>query len=214
GLHYARRVTDRLSFGVTGKLAQEGLDFAQARWVGADVGTVFRTGLLASTVGVSISNLGSRARMEGAALDRKVVATRDPLFPTARELPASFQTQELHMPTMFRFGVRTELVGPPHALVAANASHSLNLLTELTDAIDGPISPVLALEYAFRERAFLRGSKRWQREDRAPFDFGDGLAAGLGVRIPVLGRSLILDYAFQTLDPLGSSQTFSVELGF
>lgn len=215
GVHYARRITDRLSFGVTGKLAEEGLDFAHARWVGADVGTVFRTGLLATTLGIAVSNLGGRSRMEGSAIERVLASNvRDPLFPTTRELPASFKTQGLQMPTIFRFGLRTDLVGAAESLLAPNPSHSIVLLSELNDAIDGPITPVLAVEYGFRNLVFLRGSKRWIREDRAPFDFGDGVAAGAGLRLPAFGRALWLDYAFQTLEPLGSSQTVSLEFSF
>lgn len=214
-LHYARRITDRLSFGASAKRAQEGMDFVDASWVGVDLGVVFRTGLVASTIAVSVSNLGGRARMEGPAVDQQIsAAVRDPLFNTQRSLPASFKTQALQMPTIFRFGIRTELLGAADAVLGPNPRHDVTLLTDLSDPVDGPISPALAVEYGFRDRVFLRGAKRWQREDRAPFRFADGLAIGGGIRLPALGRRLALDYAYQTLEPLGPSQTFSIELGF
>lgn len=212
---YARRITDRLSAGGSFKYAQEGLDFVDASWVGADLGTVFRTGLLASTVGLSVSNLGSRARMAGPAIDRKLPSgIRDPLFPTGRDLQSNFKTQSLQMPTIFRFGIRTELIGGTEALVSPNPSHHVMWLSELTDPIDGPISPVFALEYDFQQHFFVRGAKRFINENRAPFSFSDGLSAGLGLRLPALGRFITLDYAFETRQPLGSSQAFSFELGF
>jgi hypothetical protein len=215
GVSYGRRITDRLAFGVTAKLAQEGVDFADASWVGADVGTIFRTGLLSSTIAVAVSNLGGKANMEGSAINRRITgSTRDPQFPTGRDINTELRTAENQMPTIFRFGLRTELMGTADALVRPDPNHSLTLLSELNDAIDAPITPVLALEYGFHDRFFVRGSKRWLRDDRAPFDFGDGLAAGLGMRLPVFGRRLALDYAYQTFDPLGSSQTVSFELGF
>jgi hypothetical protein len=212
---YARRITDRLSFGGSFKYAQEGLDFVDASWVGVDLGTLFRTGLLASTVGISVSNLGGRARMAGPAIDRKLPATiRDPLFPTGRDLPSNFKTQNLQMPTIFRFGLRTELVGGTDALLSPNANHHVMWLTELSDPVDGPISPVFAFEYDYQQKFYVRGAKRFINENRAPFDFSDGLSAGAGLRLPALGRFITLDYAFETRDPLGSSQAFSVELGF
>lgn len=215
GLTFGRRVTDRLAFGVTAKYAQEGVDFATASWVGVDLGTVFRTGLLASTVGISISNLGGRASMKGPAIERRISSQiRDQLFPTERDLPATFRTGKAQMPTMFRFGLRTDLVGGADALVAPNPTHRLDLLTEISDAIDGPIEPVVALEYGWNDHVFARAGKRFLSDDRAGFGFGDGLAAGFGLKVPALGRALRFDYGIGTRDPLGNTQTFSLELGF
>jgi hypothetical protein len=86
-------------------------------------------------------------------------------------------------------------------------------MSEISDAIDGPIEPVLALEYGWRDRVFARGGKRFLRDDRADFGFGDGIAVGGGVKIPAVGRNIMVDYAFNTRDPLGNTHTFSLELG-
>jgi hypothetical protein len=213
GLHYARPFTDRLAFGVTGKVATEGIQFATARYIGADFGIRFRTGLLGSTIGMSIANLGGTGKMSGPAIQRRFPANRDPLFPTQRTLEGEISPGTYQMPTMLRFAVQTEIFGGAEALWSApNSMHKLTGFADINDAVDTDIMPGLAAEYAFRNRLFLRVGTRFLNDERGT-PYG-GSSAGGGIALPIGNRRFLLDYAYRNNGELESNHVFSFQLGF
>lgn len=207
-LHYAFRMTDRLSFGFAGRVVQEGISDARATFYGIDVGTVFQTGLLGTTIGASLSNLGTDAAMSGRATTRRIA---DPdVFPDI-----VLVTTEVQMPTTFRFSVMWDVLGQAESLIQGVPSqHRVILLTDVSDAIDTDTQLGIGVEYGFAERFFLRGGKRWFSQTRAPWEFSDGLAVGAGVRVPAFGRHLSVDYAYSQIGDLDNVKVFSLEFGF
>ncbi|MFO7260682.1 MAG: PorV/PorQ family protein [bacterium] len=214
GASYARQITDRLSLGGTLKFAQEGISFARATYFGGDFGVRFRTGLYGITLGAALTNLGSRGRMEGPAVDRTLTPGDDPRLPTQRDIPIQLRPDAVLMPAAIRFGVRTELLGTPYSVFGSgNPEHKLTMLAEMVDAINAPTLPMVAFEYGFRNLFFVRGSKLFRGAAEAENDFTSGLAGGFGVRVPGLGRTLAIDYAYRSVE-LGSNQSISIEFGF
>jgi hypothetical protein len=213
GLTYARQVTDRLNFGVTGKYADEGINFARASYYGADFGARFRTGIYGLTIGTALMNVGTRARVEGTAVENNMPPTNEPFLPTNRTLQMQLQTTRVMMPASFRFGVRSEVLGAADALLGISPDHNVIFVGEMVNPINSPALPSFAVEYGFRDILFLRGSKMFRTDASAQDEFSDGLAGGFGLRIPGLGRRFSVDYAFKTIE-LGSSQSLSVEFGF
>lgn len=212
GLHYARPFTDRLAFGLTGKYATEGIQFANADYIGVDVGIRFRTGLFGSTIGASIANLGGAGKMEGPAIQRRFPSNRDPLFPTQRTLEGEISPGSYQMPTTLRFGVQTDLYGGAEALFGSSSGmHRISTFADINDGVDTDIMPGLAAEYAFRSRLFLRVGTRFLNDDRGTPSGGSSL--GGGVAIPIGSRRFLLDYAFRHNGELESNHVFSFQLG-
>ena len=168
GIHYARQFTDRLTAGLTAKRANEGIEFANATWYGADFGVRFRSGIAGSTLGFTVANLGSSARMDGPAIQRRLSQRNDPQFPTGRPLDIGLRPQLLQLPTVLRFAVQTDVLGGPESLMGSRygADHTLSLVADVSDAIDTGIMPAFAAEYGFRRRLFLRGGGRWLNDER------------------------------------------------
>jgi hypothetical protein len=213
GVHYARSFTDRLAFGLSGKYATEGIQFARAGYIGADVGIRFRTGLFGSTIGASIANLGGTGRMSGPAIKRRFPANRDPLFPTQRTLEGEISPGTYQMPTMLRFAVQTDLLGGAEALLGgAGSQHRISTFADINDAVDTDIMPGLAAEYAFRNRFFLRVGTRFLNDDRGTP--AGGSSAGGGVAVPIGSRRFLLDYAYRNNGELESNHVFSFQLGY
>jgi len=211
-LHYARLLTDRLAIGGAIRYVQEGIDGAQATFVGVDIGTQFNTGLFGTTIGASLTNVGTEGRFQGRALRAR---TSDG-FDTGR---GSIDVQPLassaQMPTMFRFSIATDLVGPASAVLSANPQHSLRLLGDVADGISTPITSAVAFEYGFRDMVFLRAGKRFHNETgAADWSASHGFGFGGGLRLPVGGSSLTLDYAYQPWGDLDNVQVFTLELAF
>ena len=212
GVHYARMFTDRLAFGVTGKYATEGIQFANADYIGVDAGLRFRTGLYGSTIGASIANLGGTGKMSGPAIQRRFPANRDPLFPTQRTLEGEISPGTYQMPTMLRFAVQTDVFGSAEALLgAATGPHRLTTFADINDAVDTDLMPGLAAEYAFRSRFFVRVGTRFLNDERGTPAGGSSLGAGFA--LPIGSRRFLLDYAFRHNGELESNHVFSFQLG-
>lgn len=211
--HYARNVTDRLTAAIGLRHASEGIDFAQNSFMGFDVSTRFRTGLYGLTVAAALSNVGSRGQMKGAAVGEAVTAPRNNGQATGRNLPYSYDTQDPLMPTAFKFGIVSRIIGDVESLAGSNALHSLVAETDFSKGIDTDLQTAIGLEYAFKQAYFLRAGKRFFNEAHGPWDFTDGMAFGAGARIPVRGRVLTFDYGFAVMGELRNNQIFSFELG-
>jgi hypothetical protein len=202
GLHYARRLTDRLQVGFSGRIISEGLEQARADWWGLDFGTVFKTGFYGITLGAVLANLGPSARMEGNLITRRVT-TRE-AFPV--NLPVRFNTIEYALPTTFRLSVASSL--------SPSSTSTLNLAVDLNDATDTDLQLSTGLEYGFRELLYLRVGKKWVNDAHADFrSFSDHLSFGGGLALPVLGGSVRFDYAYTSLADLQNIHVFSFEMG-
>lgn len=212
GLYYGRRLTDRLGIGFGLKFAAEGIDNAKANYVGVDIGTKFRTGLYGTHIAASLSNIGTSGRFRGAAIDRFSINNFQP-----GATPVEFSTQSLQLPTLFRFSVRSDVLGPSDALLSANAQHNLFAVLEMADAIDTDVQMTLAAQYSYRDMVFLRAGKRFVNEKQTS-DFRSssfGTSFGGGISLPVGGgKRLAFDYAYTAMSDLKNTQVFSLEFGF
>lgn len=213
-LAWGQQITDRLDAGIGVKLVREGIDNASVDWLGLDLGVLFRTGLLGTTFGATIQNIGGNSSFTGSAIERVIAATQD-AFPSEDNVPVAFDTDELALPTLFRFSVLFDLTGTPEALfVQVPQQHHLRVAADFFDAIDTALEPSVGFEYSFREIVFGRVGKRFFNENRDDFrDFTDGLSFGGGARVPVFGNHLQLDYAYTDMGLLENIQTFSIQFG-
>ncbi|MEJ7810433.1 MAG: PorV/PorQ family protein [Gemmatimonadaceae bacterium] len=214
GVHYARQFTDRLAFGLTGKYATEGITFATAKYYGFDAGTRFRSGLFGTTLGASVSNLGSASRVRGPAVDRKCPRRDQPLFPTQRTLDCSLPTGQNQLPTMLRFGIQTDIVGGAESLMGQRGPHRLALMADINDGIDSNVMPAVAAEYVLSNRLSLRVGKRFLHDGRTEAGGTDGLGGGIGLAIPLFGRRVLVDYAYRDYGDLSNNQAFSFQFEF
>lgn len=211
GLHYGRRLTDRLQVGVSGRVIEEGITGASASWWGIDVGTIFNTGLYGITFGAALANIGPTSDFDGNLIVQRI--NTDQAFPFL--LPVRFKTTDYQLPLAFRFSIVENLVGGPDALLSANPDHGFDVAVDLHDATDTDLQTAVGIEYNFREFIYLRGGKRFLNElNTDEFrEFSDYISFGGGIRIPVFGRQLKFDYAYTDTGELENVQTFSFEFG-
>src|SRR5690606_4379879 len=182
-LHYGRLLTDRLALGGAIRYVQEGIDGARAQFVGIDVGTQFNTGLWGTTVGAALTNVGTEGRVQGRALRAR---TSDGFDTGRNSIDVEPLASRAQMPTMFRFSIATDLVGPAAAILSANPQHSLRLLGDVADGISTPITSAIAFEYGFRDMVYLRAGKRFHNAvGAADWSGSHGLGLGGGLRLPV-----------------------------
>lgn len=210
GVHYGRRLTDRLQVGFSGRVITEGLDGAQASWWGLDVGTIFNTGLYGITLGAVLANIGPSSGIDGSLVQRRIQTPE--AFPT--DAVVEFSTVKYQLPTTFRFSVLTNLVGGADALLSPSGDHGFDLAIDLNDGVDTDLQTAVGIEYNFRNFVYLRTGKRFVNEGKDEFrSFSDFLSFGGGLRLPVFGRHLSFDYAYTNMGELQNVQVFSFELG-
>jgi len=161
-----------------------------------------------------VQNIGTSGRMSGAGVTRSIGVARNNGQATGNDIPVQFNTREVDMPTTFRLGVQSALLGDAEAMFGQNERHSLVAEAAFTDPLDGSTKPALGMEYSFKRFASLRAGKRWLNEQNAPWTFADGLAFGGGVRLPIGGKRLNVDYAFVNMGELQSNQAISLDIEF
>ena len=215
-LHYARRLTDRLSVGFAAKYVTEGVEFASNSWIAGDISTQFRTGIFSTTLGASIQNLGTSSRWEGSRLIQNISSARD-VFPTTRDIQVTYRMQDVQLPTSVQFAASTEVLGGANAIYSGlGTSHHLIASLAVTDGFDRAIQPVIGAEYRFREIVSARVGKRFYMPDDGPWSSSYGLSGGIGVSFPVFERRVTFDYAsaFLSTSSLPASQSFTVQFGY
>ncbi len=210
GLHYGRRLTDRLQVGFTGRVISEGISQASINWWGLDFGTLFNTGLYGVTIAATLANIGPSARYEGGVITARI--NTDQAFPFG--VPIRYKTTGYTLPTTFRFAVVSNLMGGPDALVTPGGKHDLKIAAELNDAVDTDIQMSVGGEYSFNHLIFLRAGKKFVNEAHSDFrSFSHALSFGGGLRLPVFGSWLSFDYAYTNMGELQNVHAFSFELG-
>lgn len=217
GLHLARPITDRLIFGGAAKYIEEGITGAQASYFAVDLGTTFRTGLYGITLGAALQNLGGSGNFEGQLLSARVNTSdaESQVGPFIRFIETQAATNDLEIPTTFRFSIMADLIGDATAMIAPNPDNALRVVWDLNDAIDTDLQTALGLEYGFRDLAFVRAGKRWYNEAQISRSFSHGAAFGAGLNVP-LGdvTRLRLDYAYTDMGDLQNIQVFTLDFMF
>ena len=218
GLHLAQPITDRLTVGLAAKVVEEGITNAMASYVGVDMSTMFRTGLYGVTLGASLTNIGTSGRFEGQLLNTRVntsFSEAQALSEFIRVMEVSAATDDLELPTSFRFSVMADLMGGADAILSPDADQSLRFMADINDPVDAPQETALGLEYGFRGLAFVRAGKRFANESQIDHGLMHAAAAGGGLRLPVGGLgTLTVDYAYTSMEQLENIQVFSFQLQF
>lgn len=184
GLSMARLMTDRFSFGLTGRLYQENLDEFVVRGLLVDLGVLYFVGVGDLRVGFAVRNFGADMRPGGTP-------------PALSGYETSSEFQSISAPTSGSFGVaytwplsaRTGLLTTADFHHPTDYSESFRLGTELD--LDG--------------RLFLRGGFETNRDE-------GGLAAGFGVKLARDGWDVRLDYAMSDMGAFGTMHHITVDL--
>ncbi|MDZ7373691.1 MAG: PorV/PorQ family protein [candidate division KSB1 bacterium] len=199
---YGWNLTDRFSIGFTAKYVHETVWHMRANGFAVDVGTLFTTQFHGMRLGMSISNFGTKMRLEGK--DTQVTHDIDPVKTGNNErILAHLDTDRWPMPLIFRVGIGAELF-----------QDSWNRLSVGIDAVhpnDNTEYVNLGLEYAFRGYFFARaGYKSLFLRDGE-----EGFTAGFGLRYPVTPSLVVkADVAYCDFGRLDSVQKVSLSLEF
>ena len=201
GLTYAADLTDRFSIGGSAKFVQEKIYHSSAQGVAFDVGTLFTTQFKDLTIGMSITNYGTKMRMGGR--DMLMQVDVDELVSGNNDnINANLKTDAFELPLMFRVGIALDIL-------KGISNSNLTLAADVLHPNDDVESLNLGGEYIFNHIFCLRAGYK------ALFasDTQGGFSFGFGLRSKLFGSSgLHLDYGYLDFGILKEVQMFTIIL--
>ncbi|MDZ7269582.1 MAG: PorV/PorQ family protein [candidate division KSB1 bacterium] len=213
-LGFSRRLTHWFSFGANVKYISSQIWHTSANAMAVDLGVMLNTRFFSVTgerenglsIGMSISNYGSRMRYGGMDLLNPIdiLPAEDGNF---RDTPGQFRVEQWELPLLFRLGVSLQPVVGEHArlTLAADALHPNNNSESIN----------LGAEYQYRLPTsgtfYLRGGYKSLFMDEPLF----GLTLGGGVEWRMMHNLAVkVDYAFREVDLLGNTHSYSLGVKF
>ncbi len=195
GLSYARKLTDRFSFGITAKYINEKLALESATAFAVDVGSIFILNYDYNVrMGLVISNFGSNMQLDGLDLETSVSTEN------SKQVEAQLKTYSWPLPLIFRLGLAADLI--------STVNHRFTVAADVYDPRDYKARENIGMEYAFKSLFFLRGGYKMGYDE-------EGLTAGFGIHYGITGvGKLLIDYAFADMGRLNSINRFSIGLSF
>lgn len=202
GFGYARSLTDRFSIGFHAKYIQESVWNSSASGFALDVGTYYITPFNDLIIGASISNFGSKMKLDGRDIQLNYDPDGDP-FTGPNNIPANYEMNKYDLPLTFRIGFSMDVFKSRYIRVKAafDATHP-NDNVEYLNA---------GLEFAYDELFFLRGGYKsiFLSNSEQSFTLGAGLnyelSNGLNIRV---------NYAYGDYGRLKNIQYFDVGIIF
>ena len=185
---YARKLTDRFSFGISLKYIQEDLAELTTRGMVVDMGTYYRTGFRSLRIAANLANFGTNLRPDGS-----YQGFNEDLQWGSRQYEA------FAPPTVFRLGTAMEFL--------ERDNQRLTLGFGMNHPVDHAENASVGLEYQFMKILSARlGYKFNYDEERITF--------GGGCQLPILSTQMRIDYAYTDFGMLQSAHRFSFDFWF
>lgn len=220
-LSYARNFTDKFSFGMNVKYIQETIWNMSSQGICFDFGTLYKPGFKSLVWGMAIRNFGIDMSFHGEQLR---MSLKDTSW-TATDAPQDFEKVTSHYPFPLNF-----VIGVAYNLIE-DRQNILTMALDFSHPNDGSEKLHLGAEYGWDNRFFLRAGCQydpdvWEdmktteltqeelNEEKEPFlkkiYYGSKMSFGMGVRYPIGGQIISIDYAGQDLKRLGLTQRLSI----
>lgn len=209
GITFARAVTDKINFGVTGKLVYESIPRCSGTAFAVDFGIQYKNVLDIDglNVGICVKNIGSNLKYEGSALLTE--ATDE--IETSTTSYTDFRnrvTSDASLPTTMDMGLSYVLpVGFGNVTLAADFQHNNFENDQVLFGSEMEISKMI----------FLRAGYIYTTEDADYEDLGDsvfGLTLGLGIEYDLMGVKTVFGYSFRQAEYFDNNNTFTIGFEF
>jgi hypothetical protein len=202
-ISYGRNLTEKFSIGATIKYVNERIFNCSATGLAVDIGTIYDTPLPGLRLGFSISNFGSKMRIDGEDLNVLVDIAKTQLG-NRQSVVGRLRTDEFELPLIMRLGLaydawRSEDARISLAIDGINPNdnvQSVNIGTEV-----GFMKDIIEIYGGYSE-LFMEEAEK-------------GLALGAILNVPLTGGFKVkAGYAFQDFRHLPNVNRFSLTVEF
>lgn len=202
GATYARRLTDAIQVGITGKMIYESVPRASASALAFDMGIQYHNlgGLNGLSLGLAVRNIGTNLQYKGSAF---LVQAQD-LGSTRKDF-RDRPTESSQLPASIELGLGyTYQFAEDNSLLLTGLFQNNNFEND---------NYKVGAEYSFKDLIALRGGYRSvvnteSAEINYRFTLGVGLHYNLG------GTDLTFDYAYRDSQYFDGNSLFSLKIGF
>jgi hypothetical protein len=208
GLTYARRMTDRVSFGITGMYISEKIMRESATGVAFDFGFMYDVGWSGLKFGTVMKNYGPNMQFDGPDFERVLT---DPSFdPQAPGKAVKTQSASFDLPSYVQMG----LSWSPYDV----NGNRVSLLGTFQSNNFSPDEYKMGAEYALNNMLFLRAG--YSSDFRDEFGTAEsktsirGLTFGAGIKTKLGATEIGLDYSWMQSEFFDNNQLFSLRFGF
>ncbi len=211
---YGRRLAQWFSFGISGKWVSSSIWHMSANALAMDIGVMVNTQFFSftgkkqdgMTIGMSISNYGTKLKYEGIDLLRPI-----DILPNEngnyKDVQGQFRLQDWEMPLIFRVGISlSPIVTPSQRLtLAADALHPNNNSESIN------LGAQYQVNFLGFGRFYLRAGYRGLYMDKS--EFGPTFGGGFHFTL-MRNRLLMVDFAYKDIGVFGNTMTYSIGFSF
>ncbi|MBW7889347.1 MAG: PorV/PorQ family protein, partial [Bacteroidetes bacterium] len=202
GVSFARSLTDRFSIGISAKYISEYIWNMSSNGFAFDIGTIYTTQFNGLRIGASISNFGTKLRLDGHDISFNS-------YPGGKQgqgpqnVESEYKTESYDIPLMFRIGLAMELLQTSNfkATVSVDATHPNDNVEYINSG----------LEIGYNEMIFARIGYKSLLYDNSE----EGLTWGFGVNIGISNLTAVkVDYAFSDFGRLTNVQYVTISVTY
>jgi hypothetical protein len=201
GMTYSKILTDRVTFGVTGKYINESIDLASANGLAFDFGINYDTKWKGLRLGFVLNNIGPEMHFEGPGFDRDASGEgQNPGSPdkTFRSRSASFE-----IPSWLEFGAAFDFMNMDMNRASFyGAFQNNNFSKDLYRA---------GVEYAYNERYFARLGYTLDSHQE---DYLYGFTVGGGLMVKIGETDVTFEYSWNQTEFFDNNQYFTGKINF
>jgi hypothetical protein len=211
GLTFARQMTDRISFGATGKVVSEKILRSNASTFAFDFGLQYSTSVKGLKLGVALKNLGPNMQFSGS--DAETRTQPADTEPSSRDRNLRVPLGSFELPSTLELGLSYDM--------SFSESSVLTLGGNFLNHNFGLDQYGLAAEYNLNNTLFLRGgytiaydpdTDDFKSQDDE-YIFGPSFGGGVNLKVSETMR-LNFDYAYRVTDLFDDNQWFTLGLTF
>ena len=197
-------LSDRLSIGFSVKYIQQSLYNESAATLALDIGSILRTPLTGTKLGMCLVNYGGRMQLSGN--DLIIEADPWPEYQGNSDVEARLRTESFPLPMAFKLGLSFQIIDHEDAFIT-NDKYQLKFAVDGIHPNDGDEKLHVGLEYGIYDILFIRGGYKVNYDTQK-------FTAGAGVKAGIAGRDIYFDYAYVDMDILDATHRMTLTIGF
>jgi len=189
-MSFSRILTNRVSFGITGKFIYERIFEVSASGIAFDAGVIYDPGWNGIKMGMALKDYGPQMKFSGIGFDR-----------TLDDRPVTPKAASFDLPSSLSLGMSyTATKGVNQAMVSGNFINN-NYSMDMWQG---------GFEYTYDNKYCLRAGYNYSSQDKWQY----GLTLGGGLSYEFQGTKLTFEYAWADVDVFDANQYFTVKVQF